>query len=185
MELNNLTGTIIGIISDDFVKDNFENKKVKEIIVKKVNDSLKMVKLSPDILEETFQDLSIGDKNKVILASKLHDKEIVLVNFSQGLTQKEVNYFKILFKKISTYNRRIFLVDKKTNLFLNCVDRIYVINDGKIKYETVDIFDKILELYVDLPKIVEFSFKCEKVGVILDHYKELDELLKAIYRIKA
>ena len=71
------------------------------------------------------------------------------------------------------------------DLFLNCVDRIYVINEDEIKYETIDIFDKTLGLYADYPKIVEFYFKGIDLGVRLDQYTELDELLKAIYRIKS
>ena len=119
------------------------------------------------------------------MASKLHDKEIVLVNFSRGLLKKEISYFKSLFRKVVSYNRRIILIDKNAELFLNCVDRIYVINNDTVKYDTIDIFDKILELYIDPPQIVEFSNRCEKMGIRLDHYTELDELLKAIYRIKA
>lgn len=185
MELNSLNGNIVGVIIDDYPSDDFKDSLVRDIIVKKVPESLKMVKLDESFLDKKFSDLSIRNKEKVILASKLHDKEIVLVNFSQGLIKSDFNYFKTLFKKIASYNRKIILVDKNTDLFLNCVDRIYVINNDEIKYETVDIFDKILKLYVDLPKIVEFSLKCESDGIRLDHYTELDELLKAIYRIKS
>ena len=185
MELSNLKGRIIGIISNSYKNIDYRDKDVKDIITKKVNESLKMVKLDESVLTKKFNDLSISNKNKVILASKLHDKEIVLYDFSSGLTSKDMNYFKTLFKKISTYNRRIFLVNKNSEMFLNCVDRIYVINDDEVKYDTSDIFDKILGLYIDPPKIVEFANKCEKLGVRLDHYTELDELLKAIYRIKS
>ena len=52
-------------------------------------------------------------------------------------------------------------------------------------YETGDMFDKALGEYIDLPKIVEFTNKSENKGIKINHYKELDELLKAIYRIKS
>ena len=74
--------------------------------------SLKMVKLDETILDKKFSDLSSNYQNKVILASKLHDKEIVLVNFSRGLLKKEISYFKSLFRKVVSYNRRIILIDK-------------------------------------------------------------------------
>ena len=90
-----------------------------------------------------------------------------------------------MFKRVTKYNKKVVLIDKNTEIFLNCVERIYVLEQDVLKYETVDIFDKILELYVDLPKIVDFANRCEKVGVRLDHYTELDELMKAIYRIKS
>ena len=100
MELSNLKGRIIGIISNSYKNIDYRDKDVKDIITKKVSESLKMVKLDESILTKKFNDLSISNKNKVILASKLHDKEIVLYDFSSGLTSKDMNYFKTLFKKI-------------------------------------------------------------------------------------
>ena len=185
MELGSLNGNVIGVIADNYKSDDFKDTLVSEIITKRIEETLKMVKLESSVLEKRFSDLSSRNKEKVILASKLHDKEIILVNFSEGLIKSDLDYFKTLFRRVTKYNKKVILIDKNTELFLNCVDRIYVLEDDSIKYETVDIFDKILELYVDLPKIVDFANRCEKVGVRLDHYTELDELLKAIYRIKS
>ena len=185
MELGALNGNVIGVIANNYKKDDFKDTLVSEIITKRIEETLKMVKLESSVLVKKFSDLSDRNKEKVILASKLHDKEIVLVNFSKGLIKSDIDYFKILFKRITKYNKKVILIDRNTELFLNCVDRIYVLENDAIKYETVDIFDKILELYVDLPKIVDFAFVCEKKGVRLDHYTELDELMKAIYRIKS
>ena len=185
MELSNLDGQLIGIVSDDFKKEEYSNKLVKDIILVKQNEAIKMVKLDKDVLSKNFDDLSSRDQNKVILASKLHDKEIILINFSKGMITKDLEYFKSLFKKISTYNRKIVLIDKNANLFLNCVDNIYVISNNNLIFHTTDIFDRVLDIYIDPPKIVEFFHKCENLGIRLDHYKELDDLLKAIYRIKS
>ncbi len=185
MELGSLNGNVIGVIADNYKSDDFKDTLVSEIITKRIEETLKMVKLESSVLEKRFSDLSSRNKEKVILASKLHDKEIILVNFSEGLIKSDLDYFKTLFRRVTKYNKKVILIDKNTELFLNCVDRIYVLEQDAIKYETVDIFDKILELYVDLPKIVDFANRCEKVGVRLDHYTELDELMKAIYRIKS
>lgn len=185
MELSNLNGQIIGIISDDFKKEEYFGKLVNEIVTTKPNEAIKMVKLDSNILNINYDDLSIREQNKVILASQLHNKEIILINFSKGMLKKDLEFFKRLFKKINTYNRKIILIDKSADLFINCVDRIYVINNDKVIFDTIDIFDRVLDMYIDPPKIVEFCHKCENLGVRLDHYKELDELLKAIYRIKS
>ena len=75
MELE-LKGNIIGVISSDFNESNF-NGKVKEIVLKKASDALKMVGLDESYLELDFEDLSQRNKSKVILASKLQDKEIL------------------------------------------------------------------------------------------------------------
>ena len=75
-------------------------------------------------------------------------------------------------------------MDINSNLFFNLVDKVYVLSN-EIVYETSDMFDKTLSKYMDLPKIVEFTNKSENKGIKINHYKELDELFKAIYRIKS
>lgn len=185
MELEKLDGNIIGVISLDFKLENFNGKKVKEIIVKKVNESLKMVKLNSDVLDKNFEELSSREMNKVILASKLQNKVILLVNFSKGMLKKDLEYFKALFKKIRSYGRKIILIDCNAELFIGLVDHYYVITNQQIKYETKDAFDRVLENYIEMPPIVKFINHCEFEGIRLDHYYELDELLKAIYRIKS
>ena len=180
-----LDGKIIGIISNDYEEKDYSGKKVEEIITYKISEALKMVKLDEAIKNELFDNLSSRDKNKVILASHLHDKEIRLVNFSKGMIKKDLEYFSTLFKRIANYGRKIILVDKNMEMFINCVDHIYIIEDEKIVYETKNIFDNILVKYVDVPKIIEFINNSSKNGIRLDYYTELDELLKAIYRIKS
>lgn len=185
MELINLSGDIIGVVSASELEDNYDGKLVKEVITKKPADALKMVKLEEKVLDIDFSELSIRDKNKVILASKLQDSVIKLVNFSKGMTKKDLDYFKKLFKKIATYNRRIILVDKNSEMFLDCAQVIYVVKDNDIVLETRDIYDKELSSYIDVPKIVEFTRVSESHGVKINQYRDLDELLKAIYRIKS
>jgi energy-coupling factor transporter ATP-binding protein EcfA2 len=185
MELNNLEGKIIGVINYDYKELVDSSKLVKEIIINRPLDALKMVKLDETILEQVYNTLSSRDKNKVILASKLQNKVIILSNFTKGLTKKDIEYFKTLFKKIITYNRKIILIDKNTEMFLNCVDNIYVYKNNKVIYETNDIYDNNLSTYCDVPKIVEFTNTTSLYGIRIDHYLEFDELLKAIYRIKS
>ena len=85
MELGSLNGNVIGVIADNYKRDDFKDTLVSEIITKRIEETLKMVKLESSVLEKRFSDLSSRNKEKVILASKLHDKEIILVNFSEGL----------------------------------------------------------------------------------------------------
>lgn len=184
MELASLDGMIIGVVGD-FDNEKITKELVKDIIVKKQNDSLKMVGLDESYLDKKFAELSSRDKNKIILASKLHDKEIVLFDFSKGLTKKDIVFFQKLFKKIVMYDRKVILVDRNSELFFNCVDKLYVINKENVLYETDDLFDLELSKYMDVPKIVKFiNYSLEK-GIKINHYLELDELLKAIYRIKS
>ena len=98
MELEHLKGTIIGVISDDYKESLPLDLKVKDIITKKQNEALKMVGLKDDILDIQLKDLSISNQNRVVLASKLQEKVIILKDFSLGLTKKDIDFFKKLFK---------------------------------------------------------------------------------------
>lgn len=178
-----LKGSIIGIVSNDYIEDELKGT-VKAIVIKKSSDALKMVGLDDSYLDKDFMDLSDRDKNKIILASKLQNKEIKLINFSKGLTNKDIDFFKKLFKKIVSYGRKIILVDKNSNMFMNCVDNLYVINK-EIILETDDLYNEELKKYIDVPSIVEFTHKSLENGIKLNHYNDLDDLLKAIYRIKS
>lgn len=178
-----LKGSIIGIVSNDYIEEGLKGT-VKDIVVKKSSDALKMVGLDDSYLDKDFSDLSDRDKNKIILASKLQNKEIKLINFSKGLTNKDIEFFKKLFKKIVSYGRTIILVDKNSNMFMNCVDNLYVINK-EIILETDDLYNEKLKKYIDVPSIVEFTHKSLENGIKLNHYNDLDDLLKAIYRIKS
>ncbi len=183
MELSSLKGNIVGVIGD--VVSDEPKGLIKNIVTKKTHDALKMVGLDDSILDKDYNGLSSREKAKVKVASKLQDKEIVLCNISKGLTKKDMDFFKSLFKKIINYNRRIFLVDKNSYLFLECCQNICVISDGDVIFTTDDIYDKRLERFIDVPKIVEFVNKSEKMGIKINHYLDIDELLKAIYRIKS
>ena len=178
-----LKGSIIGIVSNDYIEDELKGT-VKDIVIKKSSDALKMVGLDDSYLDKDFMDLSDRDKNKIILASKLQNKEIKLINFSKGLTNKDIEFFKKLFKKIVSYGRKIILVDKNSNMFMNCVDNLYVINK-EIILETDDLYNEELKKYIDVPSIVEFTHKSLENGIKLNHYNDVDDLLKAIYRIKS
>jgi len=184
MELEHLKGTIIGVISDDYKESLPLDLKVKDIITKKQNEALKMVGLKDDILDIQLKDLSISNQNRVVLASKLQEKVIILKDFSLGLTKKDIDFFKKLFKKIVNYGRKIILIDKNSYIFENLVDNLYVINKDNILYSTYDLYDPELSKYIDVPKIVEFVNIAASKGININHYLELDELLKAIYRIK-
>ena len=183
MELEKLNGTIIGVVKN--VSEDISHKLVKDMLNNKASASLKMVGLNDSYLNLYIDELSYRDYQKVLLASKLHDKVIILNNFSKGLLKKDIEFFKILFRKITEYDRKIIIIDKNAEMFFGLVDNIYVFNENEIIYETNDIYDKKLEEFIDLPMVVKFVDISFSKNVKVNHYKEFDELLKAIYRIKS
>lgn len=184
MELSTLDGNIIGIITNDYPKENYTNMKVKDLIKNKIEESLKMVGLNNTYLNLDFYDLGTNDQNKIILASKLNEKVIILVDFTKGMLHKEIIYYQNLLKKISTYNKKIILISNDINFFLKLVDHIYVIENNKILYETTDLTDKNLYEYVDKPNILKLVDLAQAKGINIPYYLEFNDLLKAIYRLK-
>ena len=175
-----------------------------EIADLKIDESLEIEKILQNLsklfypyVEEIKKDIECIGKLDFIFAKAKYskniggitplindNKEIKLINFSKGLTNKDIEFFKKLFKKIVSYGRKIILVDKNSNMFMNCVDNLYVINK-EIILETDDLYNEELKKYIDVPSIVEFTHKSLENGIKLNHYNDLDDLLKAIYRIKS
>ena len=179
MELEKLNGNIIGIC--EYRKSKLiDNRLVKDIIDIKPIDSLKMVKLNSNIMNIPFNELSIQEKKKVILASKLQDKVIILDNFMLYFNYEEQQYFKKLFKRICKYNKKIILIEPNYNYLLNLVDTIYL-KDKQINIIT-DFYDERLYKKINQPPIIEFITKMQKRGIKIANYTEFNELLKAIYR---
>ena len=58
MELGSLNGNVIGVIADNYKRDDFKDTLVSEIITKRIEETLKMVKLESSVLEKRFSDLS-------------------------------------------------------------------------------------------------------------------------------
>ena len=82
MELSSLEGNIIGVISKDYKNGDYSGKVVKDIVLNRASDALKMVALSESTLECKFDDLSHGNQNRVVLASKLQNKCIISVSYT-------------------------------------------------------------------------------------------------------
>lgn len=149
--------------------------------------SLKMVMLQEDILDKTALELSEVELKKVNLASSLiANKEVIILDyFEKGLNNQEKENFKRLFKKLSDrYHKTIviftnditFIWDLATTLII--VDKNQVINSVP-KSQIFDVID-----YLDKPEIVKFIDLMRKKGLKVDNYKNVLDLLKAIYRIK-
>ncbi len=183
MELADLKGNIIGVIGD-FSEAISEDIKVADYLKVKPEEALKIVNLDPNILTKSFQELSSSEKNKVVLAHKLNEKVIILNDFTKGMYQKDCRFYHNLFKKISSYKRKIILVSHDINFFLGLVDHLYVIKEDKIIYETTDLCDRALYQYCDQPNILKFVDLARDKGVKIDYYFEFNDLLKAIYRLK-
>lgn len=153
---------------------------------KRLEDSCKMVNENSDFLNRVVRYLSTTELLKLFLMEALLGKykNIVLVNFDMYFMEKELLFFKKLFRKlVDKYDKSIvmfcdnvnFMFDLVDEMYLNTVDRIYEF-DGK------DLYNKKIYKYLDKPKIVDFIEYLGNNGKAFDNYTEMKELLKAIYR---
>ena len=181
--------------------DEFMGKTVKEEIkqtmknfgykasnvTKHVVDSLKIVGISEDYLDRDPNTLSYTEKKKLKLASAMsyNPSVLVLEDFDKGLLFKEREYFRKLFLKLKNkFNKTIILITKDLTAMFDLVDKMHVINKGKLVISGgKEIFyDNKLYKYVEMPKIVEFTKYAQECGHNILEYTDIKELIKELYR---
>jgi energy-coupling factor transporter ATP-binding protein EcfA2 len=115
-----------------------------------------------------------------------YNPEVLILNdFEKGLSYKERDYFRKLFIKLKTkYNKTIVLLSRKVEFLFDFVDKVYVINKGKVVLEGGQeiFYDNKLYKYVDVPKIVEFTNFLHSEKHDINKYTDFKELIKELYR---
>ena len=171
-----------GIKLKDYIKNKFST-----ISHEKIEEAYKICLLSDKDLDKPLNILSSNEIEKVELMIKLLENRdvIILSDFEINFLNKELNYFKSLFKKMVTkYNKTIVLITNRLDNIMDLVDIILVVEDKKVILEisSKDIyFDKIYE-NIDTPDIIEFVKTVRKKQVKMDDYIDIKELIKAIFR---
>ncbi len=150
----------------------------------KASEALKIVFLNDAYLFKTIKDLSEAEIKKINLAkSLLSNKEIIALNFfDKGLSIKEQKDYQRLFKKLSEeYHKTILIYTNDLTFFWNIATEIlYVDNSGIINtYSKNEIIPKI-----NISPIDEFINLMRSKNLTIENYKETNDLLKAIYRLK-
>ncbi len=156
-------------------------------VTKHVVDSLKIVGLSEDYLERNPSTLSFTEKKKVMLACAMsyNPEVLILENFEKGLIFRDREYFKKLFLKLKNkFNKTIILLGTDLTFMFDLVDKLYVINKGKLVISGGKeiYYDNKLYKYVEMPKIVEFTKYAQECGHNILEYTDIKELIKELYR---
>ena len=187
--------TDLNIDEENLEKDFLQGTKLRDYINNKFNtisdvkieEAYKICLLTDKDLDKSLNVLSSSEIEKVELMIKLLENRevIILSDFDINFLNKELNYFKILFKKMVTkYNKTIVLITNKLDKIMDIVDFILVVEDKKVILEVSakDIYyDKIYDT-IDTPDIIEFVKMIRKKHVKMDEYIDIKELIKAIYR---
>ncbi len=154
---------------------------------KKCLNALKLVNLSPTILERNTNSLSSIEKSKLSLACTLisNPSLIVLDNIEFGMNYGDKkNLKKLLIKLKERYKKTIIVISKDIDFLTLLVDNYLVINKGSICLSGTkkDFYNEKLYNYCAKPKIVEFIKYVNKKGHQIEEYTDLKELIKGIYR---
>jgi len=178
----------IGKTVKEEIKQTMKNFGYKASnVTKHVVDSLKIVGISEDYLDRDPNTLSYTEKKKLKLASAMsyNPSVLVLEDFDKGLLFKEREYFRKLFLKLKNkFNKTIILITKDLTAMFDLVDKMHVINKGKLVISGgKEIFyDDKLYKYVEMPKIVEFTKYAQECGHNILEYTDIKELIKELYR---
>ncbi|MGN1371595.1 MAG: ATP-binding cassette domain-containing protein [Candidatus Coprovivens sp.] len=162
------------------------NHKVSNIS-KHIADSLKIVGLSEDYLDRKTDTLSFTEKKKVMLACAMsyNPSVLILENFEKGLVFRDREYFRKLFLKLKNkFNKTIILISTDITFMFELVDKVYVINKGKIVLSGGKeiYYDDKLYKYIEMPRIVEFTKYAHECGHNILEYTDIKELIKELYR---
>lgn len=156
------------------------DQSIDKLELYKKDETLKITLLD-NIKNDNY---SSKELSKIQLALNINKDVIVLYDFSKGLNKKDLNYFNLLFKKITKkYNKRIILISRDIDYLVTICDRM-VVYDKKIIYTTTDIYDSKLYTYIDIPPIIKFIKYANQKGIKLSKTIDINELIKDIYRRK-
>lgn len=167
---------IIGVVTPRISLPKYTGD-LSSVVSYKTEDSLKIAGL--DITD--INNLSTKEFSKLQLAASLGDDVIVLYDFSKGLNKKELNYFKIIFKRIVSHNKKIILVSRDIDFLAMMCDH-FVIYTNRVVYFSDNVFDDKLYTYIDMPRIVKFIKYANSKGAMLGETTDINELMKDIYR---
>ncbi len=156
-------------------------------VTKHIVDSLKIVGLGEEYLDRSVDTLSFTEKKKVSLACAMsyNPSVLILEDFEKGLIFREREYFRKLFLKLkSKFNKTIILIGTDLTFMFDIVDKLYVINKGKLVVSGGKeiYYDNKLYKYIEMPKIVEFTKYAQECGHNIIQYTDIKELIKELYR---
>lgn len=178
---------LTNIVRDE-IKNTMKNYGYKASnVTKHIVDSLKIVGLTEDYLDREISTLSYIEKKKVMLACVIcyNPSVIIIENFEKGLIFREREYFKKLFLKLKNkFNKTIILLGTDLTFWFELVDKVYVINKGKLVLSGGNeiYYDNKLYRYIELPKIIEFTKYVQDCGYNILEYTDIKELIKELYR---
>lgn len=154
---------------------------------KKMIDSLKLVHLNEDVLDKKMNHLSSSEILKIELAILLIKNVdcIVFDSFDKFFMEKELFFFKKLFKKlVKKYHKTFVFLNSNLSFFFEFANRIVIKRNKKnfVVFDDPTFYEEELLNLVNPPKIIKFVNYLRENNKKIAPYTNLNELLKAIFR---
>lgn len=173
--------------------NHFNSLKIIDDIKKITNDKIDNLdfllcdyKLSSDVLEKSFYELSSSELKKIlIICMILSDSKIVVLDDpTLDLDQKSIIKF-IKWLKKEKRNRTIIISSTSSEFIFKVSDIIYNIENSKlVKYEDkYEFFNNMAKkVGLEVPKLLQFKKAAEDKGIKLMNQDEVNDVLKDVYR---
>ena len=170
-----------------FAMHQFDYKTKKGDL--RVVDALKLVGLDDSYLDLDPMSLNIRDAKKVALACILiyNPKIIILDEFTNGLTTADKNdLVRILRVLKNKYRKTIILLSKDTSFCYQISDHIYLMSLTRLarhgKRNILEDEELMSEVNLPVPSIAAFVNACNNKGHEINHYTNILDLIKGVYR---
>lgn len=156
-----------------YLKLKTKNKKLLE-------DLISELELDYSLLKKNFKKLSTSELLKINLIEGILNnyKVIILSHIDMYVCYKDLtNILKTVRKHIKNTDITVIYETNKPDNLLEQIDRFIVAEKGKIIYNDTNVLE--LPIDTEIKKIVTLA---NKKGAKLDNYRDVNDLLKAIYR---
>ncbi|TYQ15128.1 UNVERIFIED_CONTAM: energy-coupling factor transport system ATP-binding protein [Acetivibrio alkalicellulosi] len=154
-----------------------------EIIDKKINEIMKIVGLSNDVLNKSPFELSGGQKKRVAMAGILilEPKILVLDEPAAGLDpQGREDIYRLIQNLHKEKKITIILVSHSMEDIVTLVDRLIVMNDGKIEMDGT-----IKQVFENLNRLENIGLKAPQIRYFMRELKKLiPNLNENIFTVK-
>jgi len=165
---------------------NYKNNN----IMKKIKDSLTLVGLNEEYLDENILSLSTGEQKLIQIAINLLYNPKVII-FDEPFVELDYNNKKKLIKLIkilkNRYNKTIIIASNDSNLLYELTDDLIIIKNTRIiaADETTKIYQDVDFLTyneIDIPDLVRFTYLAKKKKVKLSYHRDIRDLIKDVYK---
>ena len=170
-----------------------EMKRIETALIdpkKKMIDSLTIVGLELDCLNQNIQDLSSSERKLLQIGMSLMSNPEVLImiepfkDFDLKTEKSILSLFQVMKEQ---YDKTIVIISDDVNMIYNYADHLIIEKNNKIIIEGVakEILERVDFLQknkIAIPEIVDFTYKARNKKVKIDFHKDIRDLIKDIYK---